>query len=67
MGKFQAASCEIAGAFKVEEVTKAAKKLRCAMDHPAKVALVFVSANYGPHLSEFCEILRVDGHIVDVI
>ena len=67
MGDFQAASCKIAGPFKVEAVTKAAKKLRSSMDHPAQVALVFVSANYAQHLSEFCEILRVDGHIVDVI
>ena len=67
MVDFQAASSQIRGPFKVETVTKAAKALRASMDHPATVALAFASANYAPHLSEFCEILRVDGHIVDVI
>jgi small ligand-binding sensory domain FIST len=31
------------------------------------MAFAFVSANYMPHIAEFCETLRVDGHIQDII
>lgn len=67
MEKFQAASCEVAGPFQVDAVVAAAKKLREELGAPARIAFAFVSANYVSHLAEFCEILRVDGHIVDVV
>jgi small ligand-binding sensory domain FIST len=64
---FQAASCEVAGLFKAESVLAAALRLRKEFVKPARVAFAFVSVNYLPHLEEFCEILRVDGHIIDIV
>lgn len=64
---FQAASCEVAGPFQAQAVLAAALRLREEFQKPARVAFAFVAANYATHLEEFCEILRVDGHIVDVV
>ena len=64
---FQAASCEVAGTFQAKAVLAAALRLREEFQKPARVAFAFVSANYTPHLEDFCEILRVDGHIVDIV
>lgn len=64
---FQAASCEVGGLFKAESVLAAALRLREEFVKPARVAFAFVSVNYLPHLEEFCEILRVDGHIIDIV
>jgi small ligand-binding sensory domain FIST len=67
MEKFRAASCEVTGPFQAEAVVAAARQVREELGAPARMAFAFVSANYSSHLAEFCEILRVDGHIVDVV
>jgi len=55
------------GTFDSARVTSAASSLRQALGQPADVAFVFVSSDYLGSLEEFCEILRVDGHITDVV
>ena len=67
MAKFKASSCEITGPYKPQAVLQAARHFRTVLDKPARMAFAFVSANYVPHLAEFCETLRVDGHIIDVV
>lgn len=67
MGKFKAASYHVNGVFKASEVLSAALHLRETLKTPARMAFAFVSANYMPHIAEFCEILRVDGHIQDIV
>lgn len=67
MGQFKAASYHVNGVYKASEVLRAALHLRETLKTPARMAFAFVSANYLPHIAEFCEILRVDGHIQDIV
>lgn len=62
-----AASCQRSGGFSSELVESAAQEVRESLTRPAKIATVFCSSDYLPHLEEFCEILRVDGHMIDVV
>jgi len=56
-----------AGPYSAESVTEAAVEMRGALGRPAGIVFAFVSSGYLEHLEEFCEILRVDGHAVDVV
>jgi small ligand-binding sensory domain FIST len=56
-----------AGAYSEELTVAAAREFRDALGETAQSALAFCSADYVPHLSDFCEILRVDGHAVNVM
>jgi len=67
MSIFLASSREISGSYSRETVTAVALDLRKRLGGPAKVAFAFVSPDYIPHLDEFCETLRVDGHVTNVI
>jgi small ligand-binding sensory domain FIST len=67
MGKFKAASFHSSGVYKAPEVLAAALHIRETLKTPARMAFAFVSSNYMPHIAEFCETLRVDGHIQDII
>ena len=67
MGKFKAASFHASGVYKAPEVLAAALHIRETLKTPARMAFAFVSSNYMPHIAEFCETLRVDGHIQDII
>jgi small ligand-binding sensory domain FIST len=67
MGKFKAASFHIAESYKSSVVLGAATHLRSTLGSPARMAFAFVSPNYMPHIADFCEILRVDGHIQDIV
>ncbi len=55
------------GPFSVETVTRAAQQLRQAMGGASKLGIAFTSADYRPILEEFCDILRVEGWMVDVV
>ena len=63
----RATSIEIPGPFQSERVKDAAFRIREALGRTAQVAVAFVSPDYLPHLQEFVETLRVDGHISNVI
>jgi small ligand-binding sensory domain FIST len=67
MAEFEAVSCEVSGPYKTENILQAARHVRTVLAKPARMAFAFVSANYVSHLSELCETLRVDGHILDVV
>ena len=67
MGKFKAASFHVSGVYKSPEVLAAALHIKESLKTPARMAFAFFSADYVPHIAEFCETLRVDGHIQDII
>lgn len=49
------------------KVTAMAADLARRQEAPSRLAFVFATEDYKPHLEEFCDILRVDGRIVDVV
>ncbi|MEX1119208.1 MAG: FIST N-terminal domain-containing protein, partial [Terrimicrobiaceae bacterium] len=55
------------GKFSEEQTVSAAKELRESLGATAHVAFAFCSPDYLPHLNDFCEILRVDGHAINVL
>ena len=63
----RATSIEIPGPFQSEKVKDAAFRIRETLGRTAQVSVAFVSPDYLPHLQEFVETLRVDGHISNVI
>jgi small ligand-binding sensory domain FIST len=65
--KFHSASFHASGRYNASVVLDAAHHLRRELKTPAHVAFAFVSPDHIPHLAEFCETLRVDGHIQDVV
>lgn len=67
MEAHRAVSIGIPGPYGSGAVAQAAQQLRDQLGRPAKVALAFVSADYLPHLPEFTETLRVDGHVSDIV
>lgn len=63
----QCASVHRPGKFSPEEVASAAVELRRAAGGNSLLAFAFVSPDYLGHVEEFCEIVRVDGHVIDVV
>lgn len=63
----RAVSIEIKGPYQTGSVKNAALRIRDDLGRPAKLAMAFVSPDYVPHLAEFVETLRVDGHISHVV
>jgi small ligand-binding sensory domain FIST len=62
-----AAYCMREGAYSAAIVENAAQDVRSRLGSPASFAMAFCSSDYLPHLDEFCEILRVDGHISELV
>ena len=67
MSSFTASSLDLPGPYSRDSVTHAALELRKSLGRPASVAFAFASPDYTPHLEEFCETLRVDGHVTHVM
>ncbi len=63
----RAVSREITGTYDAGAVRAVALDIRQTLGRPARIAMVFISPDYLPHLAEFVETLRVDGHITDVV
>jgi len=61
------ASVHRQGSFDAAEVASAAAELKAATGGNSAIAFAFVTPDYVAHLSEFAEIVRVDGHVVDVV
>lgn len=62
-----AASIDIAGPYNASRVAKAASGLHKSLRAPADFAVAFLSPDYLPHLEELADIIRVDGHVVDLV
>ncbi len=63
----KAATSIRSGKFSEEQTVSAAQELRQSLGETAHVAFAFCSPDYIPHLNDFCEILRVDGHAINVM
>lgn len=63
----KSASVHRKGKFSSDNVVAAATELRDAMGDPAALAFAFVTPDYVPHIEEFSEIVRVDGHVIDLV
>jgi small ligand-binding sensory domain FIST len=61
------ASIHRSGEYSPDLVAAAALELREATGGSAPLAFAFVSPDYVPHLQEFAEIVRVDGHVIDLV
>jgi small ligand-binding sensory domain FIST len=48
-------------------VRAAAERIRAGLSGPATIAFAFVTPDYLPHLSEFADTIRVDGHVLEVV
>src|SRR6188768_2879034 len=55
------------GGFDPQEITAAAQELREKLGRPAALAFAFVTSDYLENLEEFCELIRVDGHVTQVV
>ncbi|MEO6847109.1 MAG: FIST N-terminal domain-containing protein [Chthoniobacterales bacterium] len=55
------------GLFDESVVVSIAKDLHAELETTASCAFVFVTADYLPHLADFTELLRVHGHVMDVV
>ncbi len=67
MREFAAHAVEITGSFRPEAAAAAAAGLREGLGRPGRVAFVFCDPDYVEFLPELSDILRVDGHITDVV
>lgn len=67
MPSFMASSLDLPGPYSLESVTRAALELRESLGRPASVAFAFATPDFIPHLEEFCETIRVDGHVTHVL
>jgi len=63
----QCAAISRRGPYSPESVAAAAAELRAATGGSAPLAMAFVTSDYLPHIEEFCEIVRVDGHVIDIV
>jgi small ligand-binding sensory domain FIST len=54
------------GGYSRQEVTSAAAELRAAGE-PYALAFAFITPDYVPHIEELSEIIRVDGHVIDLV
>jgi small ligand-binding sensory domain FIST len=63
----KSASVHRKGAYSPQDVAAAALELREATGGVAPLVFAFVTPDYLPHIEEFSEIIRVDGHVVDLV
>jgi len=61
------ASVHHQGKFSPQDVARAAFGLKEATGGSALLAFAFVTPDYLPHIEEFSEIVRVDGHVTDLV
>lgn len=63
----KSASVRHRGAYSPEQVASAAVEFREATGGAAALVFAFVTSDYLAHIEEFTEIVRVDGHVIDVV
>ncbi len=55
------------GRYSQQDVASAALELRESAGGPTALAFAFVTPDYAPHIEEFSEMVRVDGHVIELI
>lgn len=63
----KSASVHRKGEYSQQDVAAAALELREATGGAASIVFAFVTPDYLPHIEEFSEIVRVDGHVVELV
>jgi len=63
----QSASVLHEGPYSEEAVRDAAGRIRAALSGPATIAFAFVTPDYLPHLADFADTIRVDGHVLELV
>jgi small ligand-binding sensory domain FIST len=55
------------GPYSEEAVRDAAGRIRAGLSGPATVAFAFITPDYLPHLADFSDTIRVDGHVLELV
>lgn len=55
------------GRYSRQEIASAALELRERAGGPTALAFAFVTPDYAPYLEEFSEMVRVDGHVIELV
>lgn len=55
------------GAYTQEAVRAAADRIRADLGGSATIAFAFVTPDYLPHLEDFADSIRVDGHVLELV
>ncbi|HEY5742936.1 MAG TPA: FIST N-terminal domain-containing protein [Terrimicrobiaceae bacterium] len=55
------------GRYSRDEIVAAAVELKETAGGPTAIAFSFVTPDYAPHIEEFSEIVRVDGHVIELV
>ena len=55
------------GKYSRQEIAAAALELRESAGGPTALAFAFITPDYAPHLEEFAEMVRVDGHVIELV
>ncbi|MGH8046111.1 MAG: FIST signal transduction protein [Chthoniobacterales bacterium] len=56
-----------AGPYSEHAVRTAAERIRQDLAGPATIAFAFVTPDYLPHLDDFADTIRVDGHVLELV
>ncbi len=67
MSAHAATTVDLGESYSPAAAEKAALEIRETLGRPARLAFVFADTGYVPHLTDFCDTLRVDGHVTDVV
>jgi small ligand-binding sensory domain FIST len=63
----QSVSVSHEGPYEEAAVRAVAEQIRAGLNGPATVAFAFFTSDYLPHLSDFIDTIRVDGHVLEVV
>ncbi len=55
------------GPYEEAAVRAVASQIRAGLSGPATVAFAFVTSDYLPHLEDFADTIRVDGHVLEIV
>ncbi len=55
------------GRYSRQEIASAAVELRESAGGPTALAFAFLTPDYVPHVEEFSEMVRVDGHVIELV
>ena len=63
----QSISASHEGPYEEAAVRAVAEQIRNGLGGPATVAFAFVTSDYLPHLEDFADTIRVDGHVLEIV
>jgi small ligand-binding sensory domain FIST len=63
----QSVSTSHAGPYSEQAVRTAAERICAHLAGPATIAFAFVTPDYLPHLDDFSDTIRVDGHVLELV